>query len=121
MHRIVSCESAMQAYSKHDLCLTDTLQFGLRVHLQGLASRILYKAGADTAGLESELDKYIANQPRVSNVSNKVHAAHFSAPTNCAANAQVLYLLVAPSTAYWNLMLHAACCTAIHIRSWAMC
>eukprot|EP00953_Heterococcus_sp_UTEX-ZZ885_P009650 5669-Heterococcus_DN1.PRE.1 len=39
---------------------------------QGLASRILYKAGADTAGLESELDKYIANQPRVSNVSNKV-------------------------------------------------
>eukprot|EP00953_Heterococcus_sp_UTEX-ZZ885_P009647 5668-Heterococcus_DN1.PRE.1 len=43
---------------------------------QGLASRILYKAGADTAGLESELDKYIANQPRVSNVSNKVTPLH---------------------------------------------
>jgi len=39
---------------------------------QGLANRILYKAGADVPGLEAELDKYIASQPRVSDNSNKV-------------------------------------------------
>ncbi|KAG5184953.1 ATPase [Tribonema minus] len=38
---------------------------------QGLANRLLYKAGADVPGLEAELDKYIAGQPRVTDASNK--------------------------------------------------
>lgn len=38
----------------------------------GLAQRILFKAGAQLPKIESELDKYISSQPRVSDTQNKV-------------------------------------------------
>nr|AFA52578.1 ATPase [Vaucheria litorea] len=44
---------------------------------QGLANRILFKAGANVSKLEAELDKYISNQPKVADYSNKAsHGKH---------------------------------------------